>query len=80
MTKYRIVSYVRAEDYNPVCFDSISDAESEIDHLEMMNSLQENYYTIEEYDDSMESSPIADDDVIEKIRNREFDANDPVNW
>ena len=61
MTKYKIVSYIRIEDYEPHYFDSLSDAEGELDHLELMNSCRDNHYEIEEVevetDDLLPSNP-----------------------
>jgi hypothetical protein len=96
MTKYKVVSYVRVEDYDPTYFDSISDAESELDHLEIMNSCRENYYVIEEVDsdDLLPSNPVERDTLLRQlgaiaqedyedtdIADQElFNANDPINW
>lgn len=95
MTKYKIVSYIRIEDYDPHYFDSLSEAESELDHLELMNSCRDNHYVIEEVEVSSKGDDgtylikmdgvvgVEEDyeetDIVD--RNQEsFNPNDPVNW
>ena len=96
MTKYKIVSYVRVEDYDPTYFDSISDAESELNHLEAMNPCRENHYVVEEVesDDLLPSNPverntllsqlvaIAEEDYEDTdiVDTKAYNPNDPVNW
>ena len=96
MTKYKIVSYIRIEDYDPHYFDSLSEAESELDHLEIMNSCRDNHYVIEEVesDDLLPSNPversallsqlgaIAEEDYEDTdiVDTKAYNPNDPVNW
>lgn len=46
-TGYRVVAYVRAEADEPAIFDSLEDAQAELEHLEAMND-GETTYEIEE--------------------------------
>tara|TARA_B000000557_G_scaffold244016_1_gene225320 strand:+ start:347 stop:637 length:291 start_codon:yes stop_codon:yes gene_type:complete len=96
MTKYKIVSYVRAEDYDPIYFDSIGDAEVELNNLELSDPCRDNYYVIEEIesDDLLPSNPvernallsqlgaIAEEDYEDTdiVETKDYNSNDPVNW
>ena len=91
MTKYKIVSYIRIEDYDPHYFSSLSEAESELDHLELMNSCRDNHYVIEEVesDDLLPANPTDMGGIVGVIEDYEdtdivdaeaYNPNDPVNW
>tara|TARA_B100000131_G_scaffold228423_1_gene220159 strand:- start:273 stop:521 length:249 start_codon:yes stop_codon:yes gene_type:complete len=82
MTKYKIVSYIRVEDYEPTYFDSLSEAESELDHLEAMNSCRDNHYVIEETDDADDLIPFNSglEEVMPTDVAEDYNPNDPANW
>lgn len=50
--KYIIVAYIRVEPDEPAVFDSIEDAQAELEHLEAMND-GETAYEIEEVVDGI---------------------------
>ena len=88
MQYYKIVSYIRAvgdpEDYT--YYKNISDANSEIRHLEAMDPWGECKYEIESVDPDEEPESWPDEhDIYEPPESEEkvisdYNPNDPSNW